>query len=146
MPLLFAFVGLYTLITIVPIMVVCHVSGWYTIEIPDYKTFVNILVNAIVGALIPNYMWNIAFSLTTPLMVAIGLAFCTPLGLFASWLKSEKILYQEIVAAVIIVISFCLLNLASLNKPLDEEIDSKCIACLGLKSKKAKPDLSEPKQ
>lgn len=138
MPLLFAFVGLYTLITIVPVMAVCHIAGWYVIEMPDSKTSLSILINAIVGALIPNYMWNIAFSLTTPLMVAIGLAFCTPLGVFAGWMKNGTILYKDVVAAGILILSFCLLNLASLNKPLDEEIDSKCIACLGLDCSKAK--------
>ena len=140
MPLLFAFVGLYTLIAIVPIMVLCHFAGWYVIELPDYKTILNIFINAIVGALIPNYMWNIAFSLTTPLMVAIGLAFCTPLGVFAGWLNNEKILPQDIMAAVIIIVSFCLLNLASLNKSLDQEIDSKFIFAVGLGNpKKLKP-------
>ena len=138
MPLLFAFVGLYTLIIIVPIMVVCHIAGWYVIEIPDYKVFANILVNAIVGALIPNYMWNIAFSLTTPLMVAIGLAFCTPLGVLASWIKNEKISLEDFIAAGIIIVSFCLLNLASLNKPLDQEIDAKFTSILGLEKKKTK--------
>lgn len=133
MPLLFAFVGLYTLLSIIPIMIVCHCTGLYVIELPDRKTTIYIVINAIVGALIPNYMWNIAFSLTTPLMVAIGLAFCTPLGVLAGWFKNEIILPQEVAAIIIIILSFCLLNLASLNKPLDDDIDSKFLSILGLK-------------
>lgn len=133
MPLLFAFVGLYTLLIIVPVLVASHLFGYYIIELPDSKTCMSIFINAIVGALIPNYMWNIAFSLTTPLMVAIGLAFCTPLGVLAGWFNNDTIYPQDIIASSIIILSFCILNLASLNKPLDNQIDSIIVSFLKLK-------------
>lgn len=123
MPILFAFVGLYTLIFIVPGIFVCHLFGWYVVEKPSREVFYNICINAIIGGLIPNYMWNVAFALTTPLMVAIGLSFSTPLGVAACYYKDGTVQMEAVIAAVIIVVSFALLNLASLNEYLDNEID-----------------------
>lgn len=138
MPMLFAFVGLYTLIFIIPGLAFAHVMGWYVVNMPSSDAATNILINAIIGGLIPNYMWNVAFSLTTPLMVAIGLSFSTPLGVVAGYIKKGELKTESVIAAIIIILSFCLLNLASLNKPLDDEIDAKVLKCLGLKQTKNK--------
>ena len=133
MPMLFAFVGLYTLLIVVPALVVAHYMKWYVVDVPSRQTAGYIAINAIVGGLIPNYMWNVAFTLTTPLMVAIGLSFSTPLGVIAGYIKDNVLKTESVIAAVIIILSFCLLNLASLNKPLDDEIDTNVLACMGIK-------------
>lgn len=138
MPMLFAFVGLYTLIFIIPGLAFAHFIGWYVVKMPSSDAAMNILINAIIGGLIPNYMWNVAFSLTTPLMVAIGLSFSTPLGVVAGYIKKGELKTESVIAAIIIILSFCLLNLASLNKPLDDEIDAKVLKCLGMKQTKKK--------
>ena len=128
MPMLFAFVGLYTLIFIVPCVGLAHLMGWYVIKKPSGEAVVNICINAVIGGLIPNYLWNVAFTLTTPLMVAIGLSFSTPLGVAAGYLKNGELKLESIGAAVIIILSFCLLNLASLNKSLDDQIDTQLLS------------------
>lgn len=138
MPMLFAFVGLYTLIFIIPGLTFAHFMGWYVVKMPSNDAAMNILINAIIGGLIPNYMWNVAFSLTTPLMVAIGLSFSTPLGVVAGYIKKGELKTESVIAAIIIILSFCLLNLASLNKPLDDDIDAMVLKCLGVKQTKEK--------
>ena len=138
MPMLFAFVGLYTLLFIVPGMAFAHIMGWYIVKMPSHDAATNILINAIIGGLIPNYIWNVAFALTTPLMVAIGLSFSTPLGVIAGYIKKRELKTESVIAAIIIILSFCLLNLADLNKPLDDEIDAKVLNCLGMKRTKKK--------
>lgn len=138
MPMLFAFVGLYTLVFVVPALAFSHFMGWYVIMQPSREAIVNIVINAIVGGLIPNYMWNVAFALTTPLIVAIGLSFSTPLGVIAGYIKNGELKTESVIAAVIIILSFCLLNLADLNKPLDDEIDSRILGVFGVKKAKKK--------
>jgi len=138
MPMLFAFVGLYTLLFIVPGLAFAHIMGWYIVTIPSRDAATNILINAIIGGLIPNYIWNVAFALTTPLMVAIGLSFSTPLGVIAGYIKKRELKTESVIAAIIIILSFCLLNLADLNKPLDDEIDAKVLNCFGMKRTKKK--------
>lgn len=133
MPILFAFVGLYTLIFIIPGIVLCHVLGFYVVEQPSRDVFYNICINAVIGGLIPNYMWNIAFALTTPLMVAIGISFSTPLGIAAGYYKDGRVQTEAIIAAVIIVLSFALLNMASLNETLDNDIDNTIRSFFGMK-------------
>ena len=128
MPILFAFVGFYTMVLIVPAAVIVHVTGFNTFPTPTAKTALNILINAVVGGLFPNYMWNVAFAFTTPLIVAIGLSFSTPLGLFTSWILKETINFEDYIAAVVVVLSFAVLNLASLNKRLDKEINHTFLA------------------
>lgn len=138
MPMLFAFVGLYTLIFIVPCLGLAHLMGWYVIQTPSRDAVVNICINAVIGGLIPNYMWNVAFTLTTPLMVAIGLSFSTPLGVAAGYLKTGELKIESVWAAVIIILSFCLLNLASLNKSLDDQIDSQLLSLFRRENKNEK--------
>lgn len=138
MPMLFAFVGLYTLLIIVPGLIIAHVMNWYVVKMPSQEAAINIAINAVIGGLIPNYMWNVAFALTTPLMVAIGLSFSTPLGVAAGYIKKGELKTESVIAAVIIILSFCLLNLASLNKPLDDEIDAKVLKCLSCNETKKK--------
>lgn len=138
MPMLFAFVGLYTLLFIVPGLAFAYYMGWYVVNIPSLDVATNILINAIIGGLIPNYIWNVAFTLTTPLMVAIGLSFSTPLGVIAGYIKKRELKTESVIAAIIIILSFCLLNLADLNKPLDDEVDEKVLNCLGMKKTKKK--------
>jgi drug/metabolite transporter (DMT)-like permease len=110
------------------------------VQQPSRDACVNIAINAVIGGLIPNYMWNIAFALTTPLMVAIGLSFSTPLGVAAGYIKSGVVKTESAIAAFIIILSFCLLNLASLNEPLDAEIDEKVLKVLSSNSKASKND------
>lgn len=135
MPILFAFVGLYTLLLVVPTLLVCHHFELYVIIIPTRDVLANIFINGIVGGLIPNYMWNVAFILTTPLMVAIGLSFSTPLGIAAGYVKDGIVKPEAIVAAFIIILSFVLLNLASLNEKLDDEIDTKILSIVTFSKK-----------
>lgn len=143
MPMLFAFVGLYTLIFVIPVLAFCHIMGWYVIIKPSREAVINIVINAIVGGLIPNYMWNVAFALTTPLMVAIGLSFSTPLGVVAGYIKNGELKPESVIAALIIILSFCLLNLASLNKPLDDEIDSRILGVFASKKTKQQQNLTD---
>lgn len=124
MPILFGFVGLYTMLLVVPAALIAHVTGFNTFPTPSPDIIVNIVLNALVGGLLPNYMWNVAFAFTTPLIVAIGLSFSTPLGLLSSLYLGQTIYWEDYVASVIVVLSFAVLNLASLNVDLDKRIDA----------------------
>jgi drug/metabolite transporter (DMT)-like permease len=127
MPILFAFVGLYTLLLVVPLSMAAHFCGLVVFDVPTRRAAWSILLNAIVGGLLPNYMWNVAFAFTTPLVVAIGLSFSTPLGLLSSWWLKEAIAIQDYWASVVVILSFVTLNVASLNKKLDAKIDANVI-------------------
>lgn len=128
MPILFAFVGLYTLLLVVPVAAVFHVTGLNEFKTPRLVDLKYILLNAVFGGLLPNYMWNVAFAFTTPLVVAIGLSFSTPLGLLSSWYLGQAIDAEDYLASVVVILSFAVLNVASLNKQLDAKIDRKVLS------------------
>lgn len=141
MPILFAFVGLYTLVLVVPTVVGCHLTGLYTFAPLKSGAGMSIAINAILGGLIPNYMWNVAFAFTTPLVVAIGLSFSTPLGLLSDWYLDEKVRGIDYIASGVVILSFATLNVASLNKKLDNAIDDEVLSWFNVKrTKKSEED------
>jgi solute carrier family 35 protein F5 len=125
MTLLFAFVGLYTMILVLPAILLASSFGWLEVPWPQsWKITVGLAINAIIGGLTPNYLWNVAFALTTPLVVAIGLSFATPLGVLAGFVKDNAVPWTEVMAAAVFILSFIILNLGTLDPLLDKRIDS----------------------
>jgi solute carrier family 35, member F5 len=121
MPILFAFVGLYTMLLTWPIFWGFHQVKWETFEVPpNWKTVGYILINMFLGAFIPNYLWNVAFVLTSPLVVAIGISFNIPLTLIGEYLIDGQMpAWYKWVSAVCVVIGFVIVNLVTIYPKLD---------------------------
>lgn len=121
---LFAIAGLYTLLFTWPVILGLHFSGIEEFEMPpDWTTVGFILVNMICGALIPNYLWNVAFALTSPLMVAVGIGANIPLTLVGEYLLyGQRPPLYKVLSAACIVVGFGIVNFADLYPRYD--IDS----------------------
>lgn len=121
MPLIFAFGGLYTLLFAWPILLALHWSGVETLELPsDNKTAAFLVFNVIFGGLIPNYLWNVAFVCTSPLVVAIGISFNIPLTLVVETIKDNKNLFDyRFGAGICVVIGFIIVNLSNIYPAID---------------------------
>lgn len=118
--LLFAFSGLYASIILIPGCILLHVWKVDSFELPSPDIALRILMNSVFGTVIPNYLWNAAFLFTSPLTVAIGLSFMTPLSLFVGWMREEmQIHYYHIVATILMMSGFMLINFADIYKHRD---------------------------
>lgn len=121
MPILFAFVGLYTMLTAWPILLIAHLTGMEKFELPTRFATVGLLaINAFFGSVIPGYLWGVSFLFTGPLIVAIGISFNIPLTLLAEyfWKGLEPESYK-ILSGICIIIGFLIVNVAILYPNLD---------------------------
>jgi solute carrier family 35 protein F5 len=121
--LLFAFSGLYASIIVGPGCAILHFGGWEAFQLPDLQITKLIILNSLFGTVVPNYLWNAAFLFTSPISVAIGLCFMTPLSLFVGWIQNElTIRYYHIVATLLMMCGFMLINFADIYSDRDIQL------------------------
>jgi solute carrier family 35 protein F5 len=114
MPLLFAFGGLYTVLFGWIVLLFLHFWGIETLEFPPNWSIVGwIATSVFVGSLLPNYLWNVAFVLTSPLTVAIGISFTIPLTLAIEIMNGMQPEFHRIASGLLIVIGFVIVNLSN---------------------------------
>lgn len=122
MPVLFAFCGLYTLLLAWPMFLLLHFEGVETLEAPPSGTVILYMaINVILGGFVPNYLWNVAFVCTSPLVVAIGMAFNIPITLLVEWYRygSAEIEWQRVGAGICVVLGFMIVNMATFYPRMD---------------------------
>lgn len=129
-PILFAVVGTYTTLLLWPLLIILDKYNVETFQLPNTAMdWVSILTNIILGSLLPNYLWNVAFMLTTPLVVAIGVSFTVPITLlFEYFYGKEAITWIYIVSGSLVIAGFLLINYSTLypQNDCDCEIPSSC--------------------
>jgi solute carrier family 35 protein F5 len=129
MPILFAFGGLYTLLFGWIVILGLHFSGTETFELPPNYWIASLIVaNMFFGALVPSYLWSVAFQCTSPLIVAIGISFSIPISIAVELLSNSKNAYSylifRIISGVFVILGFIFAGLADAF-PL---LDSRCYA------------------
>ena len=118
--LLFAFSGLYASLILIPGTLILHHTGLDHFEWPSANIAMLIVLNSLFGTVVPNYLWNAAFLFTSPLTVAIGLSFMTPLSLFVGWFSDNmQIHYYHIIATLMMMGGFMLINFADIYSDKD---------------------------
>lgn len=118
--LLFAFAGTYASLIVVPGCMLLHFLGFDRFELPSAYIAFLIVMNSLFGTVIPNYLWNAAFLFTSPLTVAIGLSFMTPLSLFVGWLQYGYVIqYYHVIATLMMMGGFLLVNMAEIYSEKD---------------------------
>lgn len=132
MPILFAFGGLYTLLLAWPILWGLHYWEIETFMWPQSsKLQAYIAINVILGGFVPNYLWNVAFVCTSPLVVAIGISFTIPLTLLVSFIRGEPVDAFRICSGMLVVVGFVIVNLANIYPQWDLQAE-RLLVKLGL--------------
>ncbi|KAL0488873.1 vacuolar membrane protein [Acrasis kona] len=113
-PLLFGFVGFINSILVWPLFFVAHFSGVETIELPDWKVFLALLLNGLIGTVLSDTLWALSVILTSPIVVTIGLSLTIPFALVTDIVIGKKFITQikalYWVGAVFVICSFLLVN------------------------------------
>lgn len=113
---LFAFVGLFTMALTWPAFLVLHYTGLEPFMFPrSLQIWGYLLVNIVFGALIPNYLWNIAFAYTSQMVVAIGISFNIPVTLVLEWwLRGVPVTAYKVGSAACIMLGFLIVNVVEI--------------------------------
>lgn len=111
MKVFLGFVGVFNLILLWPSLVVFHYTGVEVFEWPHGKFVVAIIVLNCLITFISDFCWVKATLLTSPLTVTVGLSTTIPFAMVGDILfKDEKISLTYVVAALMICISFFVIN------------------------------------
>ncbi|KAG0671609.1 hypothetical protein C6P45_000100 [Maudiozyma exigua] len=109
--LFFGFVGLFTMITMWPIILFLHYSGIETIELPQSSTVLYLLLINGTITFISDYCWAKAILLTSPLTVTVGLSLTIPFAMIGDVIfKNRYITISYVIGASLVLISFALIN------------------------------------
>ncbi|KAI8348892.1 hypothetical protein B0O80DRAFT_417765 [Mortierella sp. GBAus27b] len=93
MSLFFGYVGLFNLVLLWPMFGVLHLTGIEPFELPTgSKVIWMIVVNALFGTFLSDYLWLLSMLLTSPLVVTLGLSLSIPLALLGDIFGNGRIL------------------------------------------------------
>jgi solute carrier family 35, member F5 len=114
--ILFAFIGLFTMIFCWPIFIFLSLSKQETLELPPNATiFVFLVLKTVLGSVIPSYLWNVTFALTSPLYIAVGTSLTIPLNFVADHFMGNPVGWSEAIGALFVTAGCLIMNLAEIN-------------------------------
>ena len=135
MPLLFGIIGFFCTLFLWPIFLIFHYTSFEEFLFPTGKILGYLILNILFGSLLANFLWLVAMSYSTPLIVAIGLSMNIPLTLLGEVvLQHKEIPLYKIMSALCVVVGFLIVNIAELIPSIDSKLDS--IFCLFRKANK----------
>lgn len=110
-PLLFAVVGTCTMVCAWPLFILLHVTGVEPFVWPtDLASWASILVNVLLGSVLPSYLWNVAFLLSGPLVVAVGMSFAVPATVALEYANSGALRWPTCAAGCLVLAGLLLIN------------------------------------
>ena len=105
--ILFAFIGFFTMITCWPLLLI----GQEALELPPNQyIYIYLLLKIFLGSVIPSYLWNVAFALTSPLYIAVGTSLTIPINFVADYFMGNAVGWNGCVGAIIVTIGCLLMN------------------------------------
>jgi len=128
-PLLLALMGSACMLTTWPLFILLHLTAIEPFIWPyDLTSWASILFNTIFGFLLPAYLWTAAATLTSPLVVAVGMSCTVPVTLVFELMYSKEVQWYSVVAGVLVVAGFLMMNNRTICTA-DSESDAKDGCC-----------------
>ena len=113
--ILFAFIGLFTMLFCWPIFIFVAVSNQETLELPPkFSIWIYLILRTFLGSVIPSYLWNVAFALTSPLYIAVGTSMTIPLNFVADYFMGNSVGWPEFFGAAFVTVGCLIMNLTEL--------------------------------
>eukprot|EP00871_Galdieria_phlegrea_P002253 jgi/Galph1/3028/GphlegSOOS_G1656.1 len=77
---LFGWMGLFMLIGLIPLLFVWDGFQWETFDRPSFTSFLWLVINALIGTVLSDYLWAIAVVFTSPVLATMALSLTIPLS------------------------------------------------------------------
>ncbi|KAJ2014295.1 hypothetical protein IW146_010422 [Coemansia sp. RSA 922] len=112
-PLFFGAVGLANILLLWPGFIVLHYTGIETFRLPHSGSmWLMIIVNALIGTFLSDYLWLLAMLMTSPLVVTLGLSLTIPLSMAGDIVfKGLSVSLPYYLGALMILAAFVAANL-----------------------------------
>ncbi|CAK7901717.1 thiamine-repressible mitochondrial transport protein Thi74p [[Candida] anglica] len=109
--LFFAFVGIFTLVFLWPVIILLHFTGHEKFELPPNSYALILLSLNMLITFISDLCWCKAVLLTSPLTVTVGLSMTIPIAMVGDWLiKGFRINWLYLLGASIVTAGFLIIN------------------------------------
>ncbi|KAG2176688.1 hypothetical protein INT44_007352 [Umbelopsis vinacea] len=124
MSLFFGFVGAFNVVLLWPCFGILHALGIERLELPSTGAVWGlILLNALIGTFLSDYLWLLAMLMTSPLVVTLGLSLTIPVALTGDFVFKHVVPNLQYWAGAILVIAgFLSVNMAALSEVEEAEI------------------------
>lgn len=109
--LFFAFVGIFTLVLLWPMLFILNFTGHEKFELPKTSyVYTLLLINALI-TFVSDLCWCKAVLLTSPLTVTVGLSMTIPLAMIGDWLiKGFTVNFLYLLGATVVTVGFLIIN------------------------------------
>ncbi|KAL7662375.1 EamA domain-containing protein [[Candida] zeylanoides] len=109
--LFFAFVGIFSLVTLWPVLIVLHFTGHEKFALPSTSYATSLLLTNTLITFVSDLCWCKAVLLTSPLTVTVGLSMTIPLAMIGDWfIKGFSVNLLYLLGASIVTVGFLIIN------------------------------------
>lgn len=118
MSLFFGFVGAFNVVLLWPCFGILHVLGIEKLELPGAGAIWGLIIlNALIGTFLSDYLWLLAMLMTSPLVVTLGLSLTIPIALTGDFFYKHVVPnLQYAIGAILVIIGFLTVNMAALHE------------------------------
>ncbi|GAB5588394.1 hypothetical protein Unana1_03294 [Umbelopsis nana] len=118
MSLFFGFVGAFNVVLLWPCFGILHLLGIERLELPGTSAIWGLVIlNALIGTFLSDYLWLLAMLMTSPLVVTLGLSLTIPVALTGDFIFKHVVPnLQYWVGAILVIAGFLSVNMAALSE------------------------------
>lgn len=128
--LFFGFVGLYNCVLLWPLFFLLHYNTWEAFSLPDKTQWLVLLVEGLIGSVLPETLWLWGMLLTSPLIATLALGLTLPMSMVVDMslyhLSYPRLFYAGAIPVVFAFVASVLLIQMSTRDPVLEILSSCC--------------------
>lgn len=90
MKLLFGFIGLLNTLTMWPFLIIVHILDIESVVAPSASAFFVLVMTALIGTVLADYLWARSVLLTSPLIATLGLSLMVPFAMVSDLVFNDS--------------------------------------------------------
>ncbi|GJQ15469.1 hypothetical protein GpartN1_g7260.t1 [Galdieria partita] len=102
---LFGWMGLLMMICLVPVMFLWNILGFEKFVLPSFRSSLFLIMNALIGTVLSDYLWALAVVFTSPVLATMALSLTIPLSTVVDNLQGKAFFSSTYVLGAFCVFS-----------------------------------------
>lgn len=111
MAMMFGYLGAIVAVSGWPFLFILHWSGVESFVVPDSRVVVLLLMNALIGTVLSDYLWARSVALTTPVIATLALSLTLPLSVLTDYFfRGVQFPWPYMVGVALVLVGFVAAN------------------------------------